>query len=40
MSEKSIDMMLTGIFNTVYVKDVISRNSIRNELMLTIICQL
>jgi len=40
MSEKSIDMMLTGIFNTVYVKGVISRSSIRNELMLTIICQL
>ena len=34
MSEKNNDlkqMMLTGIFNTVYVKDVIRRNNIRNE---------
>ncbi len=33
-NEDLIQMMLTGIFNTVYVKDVIRRNSIRNETLM------
>ena len=30
-----IDMMLTGIFNTVFVKDVVQRNEIRNSAKIT-----
>jgi len=37
--EDLIDMMLTGIFNTVYVKDVVRNSDIRNEPLMSNLCR-